>query len=309
MTLVSSPDAAWKVSALHVYPVKSCGGVAVAAAQVTATGLKYDRLWMLLYEKTGRFVTQRQEPHMALIKVAIDEPGNRLVLSADSMADVLAVPLHPQAGDLGEQFAVRVWYDDVIGRCCGDSARAWLSAFIGKPVRLVYKDPDATRMVSRYVPSPDICPLPPQSSFADVFPFHITTQPSLAHVNKNVPRPLSQANFRPNIVLDNSAGAAYDEESWTLIEFSSESGESWQMCVASRTPRCTMPNVDLATGAMSKDREPMKSLRKFRCSDPGKPSQVCFGMQAAPTTVGQTIHVGQAVAVRERGEHSLTQPL
>ncbi|ORX68314.1 hypothetical protein DL89DRAFT_323854 [Linderina pennispora] len=283
MTLVSPPDAAWKVSALHVYPVKSCGGVAVAAAQVTATGLKYDRLWMLLYEKTGRFVTQRQEPHMALIKVAIDEPGNRLVLSADSMADVLAVPLHPQAGDLGEQFAVRVWYDDVIGRCCGDSARAWLSAFIGKPVRLVYKDPDATRMVSRYVPSQDICPLPPQSSFADVFPFHITTQPSLAHVNKNVPRPLSQANFRPNVVLDNSAGAAYDEESWTLIEFSSESGD--------------------------KDREPMKSLRKFRCSDPGKPSQVCFGMQAAPTTVGQTIHVGQAVAVRERGEHSLTQPL
>ncbi|KAJ1926077.1 hypothetical protein FBU59_007347, partial [Linderina macrospora] len=211
--------------------------------------------------------------------------------------------------DLGEQFKVRVWYDDVYGRCCGDQARAWLTEFIGKPTRLVYKDPTQPRMVSRYVPSTDVCPLPPQSSFADVFPLHITTQPSLEHVNKRVPRPLAHDNFRPNIVLDSPDGPAYDEEAWKVIEVNPGSENVWQMCVASRTPRCTMPNVDLATGTMNKDREPMTSLRKFRCTDPGKPSNVCFGMQAAPTTVGQTISVGETVAVRERGEHSLLQPL
>ncbi|KAJ2852474.1 hypothetical protein GGI22_005177 [Coemansia erecta] len=312
-----APDAAdespgWRVSALYSYPVKSCQAAELRKSPVTETGLAYDRLWMLTDARSGRFVTQRQVPRLALIRVAIDEHSGTLELSAESMATALRLPLHPQPGaDLGAQFKVRVWYDTVVGRCCGAQANGWLTEFVGKPIRLLYKDADEQRLVSRYAPARDVCPVAPQSGFADVFPFHITTDVSLDEVNRHVPRPLRQQNFRPNIVLTAASrtARAYDEETWKRIEFAGSAQPPWSMLITSRTPRCTMPNVDLDTGAMSADREPLESLRRFRCVDPGQPQVPCFGMQAAPQQVGQRICVGQAVYVRERGFHSLTEPL
>ncbi|KAI9503966.1 hypothetical protein GGI25_000848 [Coemansia spiralis] len=309
----NSAPAEWKISALYTYPVKSCQPAALQESQVAATGLAYDRLWMLTDARSGRFVTQRQVSKLALVKVTINEADDTLGLSTEAMPTTLRLPLHPQLGrDLGEQFKVRVWYDDVFGRCCGKQANDWLTEFVGRPIRLLYKDPAAQRLVSRYLPAKEVCPEPPQSGFADVFPFHITTDVSLCDVNKHVPRPLEHRNFRPNIVLSavDPDTLPYDEETWRRIEFSDDcGGRYWSMFVTSRTPRCTMPNVELETGAMSADREPMESLRKFRCVDPGKPTYVCFGMQAAPQRIGQTVRVGQSVFVRERGFHSLTESL
>ncbi|KAJ2837359.1 hypothetical protein J3B02_006434, partial [Coemansia erecta] len=148
---------------------------------------------------------------------------------------------------------------------------------------------------------------------------------SLDDVNSRVPRPLTQQTFRPNIVLSaagncnsdngsNSCGSlAYDEETWKRIESVADDDdqqeESWSMFIASRTTRCTMPNVNLETGAMHSDGEPMRTLRTFRLPDPGKPTTVCFGMHAVPQRIGQKIRVGQTVAVSERGYHSLAEPL
>ncbi|KAJ2701222.1 hypothetical protein H4218_001515 [Coemansia sp. IMI 209128] len=302
----SSDD--WTVSALYTYPIKSCQPIPLTSSPISATGLLYDRLWMLTDAHTGRFITQRQVPRLALIKVAINPDSNTLELSAPS-SPALRLPLNPQTTDLGAQYKVRVWYDDVYGRCCGEAARKWLTAFVGKPTRLLYKDSNETRLVSRYLPDDPTCLLPPQSGFADVFPFHITTEPSLAHVNQHVPLPLTHQHFRPNIVLAAEGASPYDEETWKRMEFEAPDERTWSMFVTSRTPRCTMPNVDLSTGEMRTDGEPMKSLRKFRCSDPGKPTYVCFGMQATAQHSGQTISIGQKVTIRERGFHSLTQPL
>ena len=51
---------------LHVYPVKSCRGIALERAQLAATGFADDRHWMLV-RPNGRFVTQRELPRMALV--------------------------------------------------------------------------------------------------------------------------------------------------------------------------------------------------------------------------------------------------
>ncbi|KAJ2685431.1 hypothetical protein H4R19_006804, partial [Coemansia spiralis] len=209
---------AWKVSALFSYPVKSCRGIALHEATVGATGLDYDRLWMLVDARNGRFVTQRQVPRLALIRVAIC--GDVLELAADAMAAPLRLPLRPNADrDLGDRLTVRVWYDNVAGRCCGPAAAAWLTAFVGRPTRLLYKDPAAPRLVSRYLPADGLCDAPPQTGFADVFPFHITTEPSLTDINQRVPHALTHRRFRPNIVLAPAGCRAepYDEETWTRI--------------------------------------------------------------------------------------------
>ncbi|KAJ1724853.1 hypothetical protein LPJ53_000921 [Coemansia erecta] len=320
MAASASATDVWRVSALYTYPVKSCQGVLLAASEIGRTGLQYDRQWMIVSTTTGRFVTQRQQPRLALIQVQIDQQANRLTLQAPSMPQKLHVPLiaPPTTASTTDQqqHSVRVWYDTVSGICCGASAAQWLTEYIGKPVRLLRKDPETPRHVSRYVPAD--CTERPQAAFADVFPLHLTTTPSLRHVNARLARPLEHLNFRPNIVLDSETGQAYDEESWKAVEFTGHEHqgqqrqrrqESWRLLVASRTPRCSMPNVDLATGQMHKDGEPMATLRTFRCVDPGKPTFVCFGMQAAPQHSGPTIRIGDLAWVVARGHHELTEPL
>ena len=55
------------LTALNIYPVKSCRGIALAErAASPRTGLADDRHWMLV-RPNGRFVTQRELPRMALI--------------------------------------------------------------------------------------------------------------------------------------------------------------------------------------------------------------------------------------------------
>ncbi|HEY2744545.1 MAG TPA: MOSC domain-containing protein, partial [Polyangia bacterium] len=63
-----------KVEALFVYPVKSCAGIAVAAARVTERGLEHDRRWMVVDER-GMFLTQRTLPEMALVRTAFADDG------------------------------------------------------------------------------------------------------------------------------------------------------------------------------------------------------------------------------------------
>src|SRR4051795_789549 len=55
---------------LNLYPIKSCAGIALREATLTAAGLMsehiYDREWMVV-DAQGEFMTQRDYPKMALI--------------------------------------------------------------------------------------------------------------------------------------------------------------------------------------------------------------------------------------------------
>ena len=54
-----------------MYPIKSCGGVAVEEWGLDEPALRHDCRIMLV-DETGRFMSQRQLPCMALIKVRIE---------------------------------------------------------------------------------------------------------------------------------------------------------------------------------------------------------------------------------------------
>lgn len=60
-----------RVSSLWIYPIKSCRGIEVQQLEITTTGIKYDRQWMIVDEK-NEFLTLRSEPRLALIKTAVD---------------------------------------------------------------------------------------------------------------------------------------------------------------------------------------------------------------------------------------------
>ena len=55
------------LAGVHVYPIKSCGGIAAREALLVETGLEFDRAWMLV-DAHGEFVSQRELPRLALVQ-------------------------------------------------------------------------------------------------------------------------------------------------------------------------------------------------------------------------------------------------
>ncbi|MDQ4128246.1 MAG: MOSC domain-containing protein, partial [Actinomycetota bacterium] len=129
---VLSVDDGFTLSGLYVYPIKSCGGVALESTTVSATGLRHDRRWMLV-DEAGEFISQRRLPRMALISVRLGP--ERLIVGAPGMPD-LEVPLRPEIGD---RVSVHVWGDAGRGVPVGDDADRWFGEFLEFPCRLIYK--------------------------------------------------------------------------------------------------------------------------------------------------------------------------
>jgi len=85
-------DVSTRIARLFVYPVKSCAGVELTQALLTETGLDLDRAWMVV-DGQGEFVSQRELPRMALVKVQLKH--YEVVLRAP---DASIVPV----GEVGE---------------------------------------------------------------------------------------------------------------------------------------------------------------------------------------------------------------
>jgi uncharacterized protein YcbX len=107
------------VTALHVYPVKSCRGIAVDAWPVERRGLAHDRRWMVV-DEGGTFLTQRTVPALGRVEVAFARedggPLSGFTLSAPGHAPC-ALPLTAgpdvrdaaDARDAREVMDVTVW--------------------------------------------------------------------------------------------------------------------------------------------------------------------------------------------------------
>ncbi len=93
------------IDQLWVYPVKSCAGVALEAAELTATGLRHDRAWMVV-DRCGAFVSQRALPRMALIQPQLKT--YEMVLRAPGM-----LALHVALDAVEKPLRARVWSDEV----------------------------------------------------------------------------------------------------------------------------------------------------------------------------------------------------
>src|SRR5438067_3976195 len=117
------------VEELHIYPLKSARGIAKSAVRLGATGLEWDRHWMIT-DSNGGFLTQRTHPNMARIQTSLSDTN--LTLRAPGLP-----PLELPLTGGGEVIGVQVWKDRCVGLDQGPAAGEWASAALGKPVRLV----------------------------------------------------------------------------------------------------------------------------------------------------------------------------
>jgi len=282
-----------RLTALYLYPVKSCRGLAVTSAEVDARGIIGDRRFMVI-DAEGRFLTQRAHPRMALIATTLT--SDALILSSPQHGSVsvpLATNLRPQACATR---SVVVWRDTVTADDCGDGPAEWLTDFLRLPSRLVQagaaysrplparKIPPGLRSLGEGGPPLAQGPLPAHEvSFADGYPFLIIAEESLADLNTRLGAPLPMNRFRPNLVV---AGAApYAEDTWDRFRIGGVVFHG-----ATRCGRCAIITTDQFTAARGP--EPFRTLATYRRDAAG---DVMFGRNLIHETKAGRLTVGDAV--------------
>ena len=283
-------DVTARIAQLFVYPVKSCAGVALQEAVLTETGLDLDRAWMVV-DAQGMFVSQREQPRMALIQPRLRHFD--LVLRAPGM-----LALHLQIDTVEAACKVRVWDDEVQAYDMGDLAAQWFSTFLAPetatgapwPYRLVRFDPEHRRLSNLRWTGGVEAP----NQFSDGYPVLVTSTASLDGLNQRLQAagqaPVGMERFRPNIVLQDLQ--AHDEDRLDAMHITTDGG-AVVLRPVKPCARCPIPNIDPLTAASSPEvGDMLQAYRQDRRVD----GAITFGMNAIVLS-GQdlTLRVGQPV--------------
>jgi len=267
------------VTGLFIYPVKSLRGCAVPVAELDALGFVGDRRFLIV-DPTGKFLTQRTVPRMALITAQLS-PG-MLTLSADGAGSIAV----PTASDPSAPLrSVTVWkHEGLPAEDCGIPASAWLSDFLGLSCHLVRIGENFLRSNLKPAAQPG-----DQLAFNDACPFLVISEASLSNLNdriqENEGEPVPMNRFRPNIVVDGCD--AFAEDSWMRFRIGDAVFRS-----AGKSDRCIVTTTDQLTGERGK--EPLKTLATFR-RGPTDPTAVYFGVNLIHETKQGTVHVGAEI--------------
>jgi uncharacterized protein len=268
------------ITALNIYPVKSCRGIPLAAAEVTPTGLLHDRHWMLV-RPNGRFVTQRELPRMALVGTHLR--GGGLALTAPGMPD-----LHVPAIAPGAARPVTVWKFDGHGIDQGAEAATWLTQYLGTELSLVAFDTRSPRECSREWTQETRA----TTEFADGYPVLVISRASLDDLNARLATKSSPAlpmeRFRPNVVIDGVD--AFDEDRIHELRVNGVTLRLVKPCA-----RCTITTTNQQTGEVE-GVEPLRTLKDYRWDRELR--GILFGQNAIVVSgAGERLRVGDSFEI------------
>ncbi len=285
---MSRPDAAGtpetggqkiRLVSIHIYPMKAARAVDLAESVVEPWGLAGDRRWLLV-DEDGRFVSQREEPSLARVVVT---PGlGTISVSADTIpARQVAAPA---AGHSTNMVKVTVWRSIVLAAAAGPEGDAWFSAYLGRPVRLVYLDDPTRRPVD-----PDYSQDGDVVSFADGYPLLLTSTASLDELGRWLTEdggpPVPMTRFRPNAVV--TGAPPWAEDRWRRIRIGAVEFRVVKPC-----GRCVVTTTGQITGEVGS--QPLKMLGRRRRFG----QQLVFGQNMIPDGPG-VIRAGDEVEVLE----------
>lgn len=263
-----------ELSAVNIYPIKSCAPCSLASATVQPRGLQGDRRWMIV-DADGRFISGRQQPRLVLLRAQqVEGDGWRLSAPAASPLTLQAPPADAERVD------VSVWSSQIRAPLADAAANRWISAYLGQPARFVYMDADTHRPVAAEYAQPG-----DEVSFADGFPLLLISTGSLAGLNARLARPVTMGRFRPNLVV--STDEPHAEDRWRRIRIGAVSFDVVKPC-----SRCVFTTVDPQTATFDSDREPIRTLSSYR----RQPGGVMFGQNLIARGTG-VLRVGDGVEV------------
>lgn len=269
------------IEALFRYPVKSFAGQAITSSKLLTTGLQGDREWMLV-DQNGHFLTQRQHPLLACIKV-IEEPENSLTLLIANGSDSISFTID----QCTESIEVKIWKDICQARKAPHEINLWLEQRIGtEGIALVgfNKAYERARKPERFAEH--------TTYFADAAPFLITNTSSLDALNKVRvdlgEHTMEMSRFRPNIVLGGDLSEFAEHGINKLIRLDNK--VVFQM--VDHSQRCSVITVDQTRGIRDARPNVLKQLAALNPM-PNKPKAPAFGVNATLLKgAGESIRVG-----------------
>lgn len=269
------------VTALVSYPIKGCAGVHHERVDVGRWGLPHDREFMLV-NPDGRFLSQRTNPGLAVLRPQVHDDGARLVVEAPGREPF---ELAPTDDGPRRDVTVHKWSGHAVDQ--GDAAAGWFAAALGVDCRLVRVAPDHPEQRAPHL-NPEIV-----SGFADGHPLLICSESSLTDLNERLALAdepaLPMNRFRPNIVLGGWP-VPHTEDRVRTARIGGVEVEFERDCI-----RCAVPTVDQATGRRT-GFEPTRTLATYRRHPDGG---VAFGMKpivrgTGPVAIGDPVTVHTA---------------
>lgn len=288
---ITSLEQRFYVESLTVYPIKSCGGYQIPFGQswqVHSHGIAWDREWCILHQGTGKALSQKQYPRMALIKPTLDFKEGVLRIEAAGSNGSISVPLSKDPALFTRNGLSRA-------SVCGDVVEAlvylstatsdFLSRAIGVPCVLARHNPAAS--FSRHC-KPH---LQGGRKLDGVHPIHMANESPILTISRSSLNRLNEeikakggkaahpSVFRANIVLAEDPllhpgfEQPWAEDSWLGMRAGGAGGPSFEFLGGCR--RCQM--ICINQDSAEKNAEPFVTLAKTRRFD----GRVLFGVHTA----------------------------
>lgn len=255
------------VSDLYIYPIKSTMGISLPHANIDELGFAFDRRFVVS-DNAGQFITARTEPTLCLVTSKLTEQG--IELSAPSMPTLTLT-----YQKFSSQYQnVEVWGDEIAGQLCSSEASSWFSDYLQRPCQLLYFGQASSRVRRANTDNAH------KLAFADGYPLLLISQASLDDLNQrlvaNNKLPVSMAQFRPNIIIDNCLPFA--EDGWQYIRIGDIDFKVSKPC-----ERCIFTTVNPENGVKDAQQQPLRTLKTYRQTNNG---EVLFGQNLIPLTSG-----------------------
>ena len=249
------------VSKIIIYPIKSLNGVSLPFAEVTSTGFKNDRKFMLMSYVDKKMITLREFPSLYNIKVNMI---NEDLIQLENIATYqipLSVYLNPPFQD-SPIYKVNVWDDVIDVQSVDKLVDDWFSEALGIRCMLVRMIPEFFRQVDLKYANKGQGVL-----FADGFPYLICTESNLASLNRHLDKKVSMLHFRPNIVIENSE--LNEEKNWKSIEINNHIFDSFKPCA-----RCQVISIEPETMTVN------EQILPFMAKNYMENKKIIFGLNA-----------------------------
>ncbi len=269
------------VRELHVYPLKSAGGIAVDRAAVDMRGLEFDRRWMLV-DAEGMFISQREYARMALLNMRPADGG--FVIEAPSMPPLFIAHDLP----MSDRRMVQVWSSRLRAWTYPAAVDEWFTQFLGVECHLTAM-PDDGKRIANPRNTRSITPI----RFVDGYPILLLSDASLADLNSRLATPLPHDRFRANMII--SGCEAFAEDGWDRFSIGDVEFETIKPC-----PRCVVTTIDQRNA--QKSDEPLRTLASYR----NRGGAVEFGMYARALNAG-TINCGAEILLTLRRSEADSQ--
>ena len=259
------------ITGLYYYPVKSCEGIPLQQASISAKGITGDREWVIV-DEAGVFVSQRKLPRMALIQVEHAADGLVLKLRDQKANMPVCEVKQPRLSD--RSLEASIWKDRAPAILASDDVSQWLQQALqsSTSLRLAYVDKRGSRLPGK----PDrfganAC------YFADAAPYLVANALSLHALNlslrlQKLPE-VDIRHFRPNIVFSGLPG--FSEQHIQALKHPS----GLEFKLIDPCQRCSIITVDPDTAERLPNAVPFSQLAVINPM-PADSKAPAFGMNA-----------------------------